>query len=303
MRWSIIVCTYNRAQGLAETLNKLKGINYPKCDFEILVVDNASTDETTQVIRKAAAESPNLMSVREEAAGLSHARNRGIETARGEFIAFLDDDAWPEADWLSALDEGFQQEGVMCVGGKVVPAWPEGAPPPWIPERLYGFFSLVDYGARRLLHYPDYPAGTNIAFRKEIFDYLPGFSATLGRIGECLLSMEEAEICLRIEEAGFKVAYRDDAVVHHSIQSHRLTQSWLLERANWQGISAAVIEMEKFGRIKNTSKILKYSLFLAAGVAGSTILSTLPDKKPAFFCSFQTVLCKAYIRKIFSPRN
>jgi len=298
LRWSIVICSYNRAPDLAEALERLRDLRYPEGDFEILVVDNASTDCTAQVIRDAAVKSGNLVSVIAEKPGLSFARNLGITAARGELVAFIDDDAWPEPDWLTALDRGFQQEDVMCVGGKVVAAWPEGAPPSWIPERLHCFFSIVDHGAQRFLHYPDYPAGTNIAFRKSIFNSLKGFSENLGRIGNCLLSMEEVDICLRIEEVGYKILYRDDATVHHNIQSHRLTETWLLERANWQGVSAAVIEIAKFPKRIILAKIIKYLFFIVIGVIGNILLSILQDKKNAFFCRCQTILCKAYIRQV-----
>lgn len=300
MRWSVIVCTFNRAHSLAETLERLGRLAYPVDEHEILVVDNGSTDGTAAVIGAAAAGMRNLVPLREATPGLSHARNRGIAAARGQFVAFIDDDAWPEPDWLTALERGFLPEDVMCVGGRVTAVWPDNAPPAWLPERLAGFYSLVDYGARQTLHYPDYPAGTNIAFRKSVLNEMAGFSEKLGRVGACLLSMEETDICLRIEAAGYRVSYRDDALVRHVIQPDRLTREWLGERARWQGVSAAVIEAGRFSRWAILRKVCRYSVFIAAGSAGRMIFTVLGKQRPAYFCACQNTLCRAYIRQIFT---
>src|ERR1700686_3714969 len=119
MRWSIIVCTHNRSGEVRENLPKVAGLDYPDDLFEGILVDNASTDDT----QGAARDVPRARYFREDAPGLSHARNRGIREARGEFIAFIDDDASPERDWLQRLEKAFEDPLTACAGGKVVPAW------------------------------------------------------------------------------------------------------------------------------------------------------------------------------------
>ena len=99
MRWSIIICTHNRSVYLAENLPKVLELEYSPEKFEVIVVDNASTDNTSSVAKEA-----GVRCVREGILGLTHARNRGIAESRGDLIAFVDDDAWPETNWLHELD-------------------------------------------------------------------------------------------------------------------------------------------------------------------------------------------------------
>jgi GT2 family glycosyltransferase len=300
MRWTIIVCTFNRARDLAETIERLRCLSYPADDHEIVVVDNASTDETPEIIGKALATIPNLVSLRAEKPGLSHARNKGIAAARGELVAFIDDDAWPDKNWLHALDAGFVDAETACAGGRVEAVWPHDTPPAWLAERLFCFFSLVDYGKQKFLSYPDYPAGTNIAFRKSVFRELGLFREELGRTGASLLSMEEVDMCLRIEDAGLKVLYLPDAVVFHKIGENRICEAWLEQRSHWQGVSAALIEAGRLTNTEKIRKIAKYLIFVAGGTIGKIVCNGISNKKLGFFCRCQIILCKAYIKQLLS---
>lgn len=303
MRWSLIICTFNRARSLAETLERLRHLSYPADDLEILVVDNASTDETPEVIEAASATMRNMVSLRADIPGLSHARNKGITAAHGQFIAFIDDDAWPDRNWLQALEKGFADENTACVGGRVAAVWPQDAPPAWLAERLFCFFSLVDYGKQRFLRYPDYPAGTNIAFRKSVFRDIGSFNEELGRTGELLLSMEEVDMCLRVEDAGYKVLYMPDAIVFHKVNETRLSETWLKQRAHWQGVSAALIEARRFTRTEIIRKLSKYVIFIIGGTIGTVIFTGIRNKKLAFFCRCQVILCKAYVRQVLRVKG
>ncbi|MFZ2199113.1 MAG: glycosyltransferase family 2 protein, partial [Thermodesulfovibrionales bacterium] len=201
--------------------------------------------------------------------------------------------------WLVKLEEGFHNPRVACSGGKVEPffedieGWPE-----WLHRRLYGFFTVVDYGSRRLLHYPDYPAGTNMAFRRSIFDQVGLFRHELGRTGESLLSMEETDLCLRVENAGYSIEYLPDAIVHHKVRRERLSQEWLKQRSYWQGVSAAVIE-KSFSRGHIMLKSLKYVVFFAAAIIGSIGCRLLNKEKDALFFNCQSELCRGYLGKIW----
>lgn len=303
MRWSVIICSHNRAGDLKSNLPRLKGLNYPRDQYEVLVIDNGSSDSTAEVVRSAAAEDSAIAYLREDKLGLSHARNRGIEAAQGELIAFLDDDAWPEPDWLLELEKGFDDAVVGCVGGRVVPFFAVQAGwPSWLPERLRGLFTVVDHAERRVVHYPDYPAGTNITFRKKALSQTGPFNARLGRTGASLLSMEEVELCLRIERAGYHILHLPGAVVHHAVNEARLTREWVMQRCHWQGISAAVLENEQFPRSKTLLKSLWYLLFLPFGALAGFFCLLLCNERASFFLHCQGLLCKAYLKKAWSMK-
>jgi GT2 family glycosyltransferase len=301
MLWSIIICTRNRSRDLRMCLGSIGGLVPPGDGFEVIVVDNDSSDDTRQIVADAAADNPAIVYVREEKLGLSHARNRGVGQARGEFIAFLDDDAWPEPPWLGKLMEAFSDPRIGCVGGRVRPFWrQEPGWPAWLPERLICFFTVVDYGPGRVLHYPDYPAGTNIAIRKTALGRVGGFSHDLGRVGESLLSMEEVDLCLRLEQAGYEIRYAPDAVVHHTVHEERVSREWLEKRAYWQGVSAAIIEHDRMSRGYVLTKLLKYLLFIAGGAAGHILFRITGNQKMTLLCRCQSILCWSYIRKFWS---
>jgi GT2 family glycosyltransferase len=297
---SIIICTYNRCRLLDSTLRSLMVQSFPADRIEIIVVDNNSTDDTAAVVRTCVADSPvEISCLLEMNQGLSHARNRGMREARGELVAFIDDDATAESTWLEKLLEGFDDPRTACVGGRVVPAWqaPRSDWPKWLHGRLVGFFSIVDHPDRRELHYPAYPAGTNIAFRKQAIENIGMFNPLLGRIGESLLSMEEIDLCLRLERVGYCIVYIPGAVVRHTVAEKRLTRDWVRERARWQGISAAVIEREFFSSTWVAGKSLKYLLYIGGGLLGKLFGWLSGNERLGFFCSCQVTLCRAYLQK------
>ena len=294
MPWSIIICSHNRAADLADNLPKVQALDYPLDRYEIIVIDNASSDGTAAVAAAA-----GVRCVREERLGLSHARNRGIAESRGELIGFIDDDAWPEPEWLQRLDDLFADPTVGCAGGQVVPEWGGNGKPSWLHERHVCLFTVVDYGDVTALRYSDYPAGTNIAFRRTVLESVGGFSSILGRTGQILLSGEETDLCLRVERAGYDIRYAPRAVVHHQIPASRLTKAWVKERAHWQGISAALLEQHYLSAPSRFVKLLKYVLFAVAGSLANIVFALLGQERDAFFCECQVALCQAYLKKTF----
>ena len=301
MRWSIIICTHNRAGDLKVNLPFIDLLTYPRDAYEVLVIDNGSDDDTAEVVSAFVESNKSLSYLQEDILGLSHARNCGIAAAKGDYIVFLDDDARPERDWLLQLDKGFQTPSVACVGGRVLPFFTtQKGWPAWLPGRLQGFFTVVNYPFQCELHYPGYPAGTNLALRKTALAEVGPFSISLGRNGESLLSMEEVELCLRIERAGYRILYLPDAIVHHTVNEGRLTRDWVMERCHWQGISAAVLEKEQFPRRKVLIKSLVYLLFILAALPAQKLCAWTGSERTAFFCQCQAILCKSYLKKAWT---
>jgi GT2 family glycosyltransferase len=300
MKWSVIICTHNRVEDLRETLKAVSQLVYAEGELEILVVDNASQDETRQTVMDAAAGMPQLKYLREDKLGLSHARNTGIANAAGEFVAFLDDDAAPIPAWLEKLEKCFRNPRVACVGGRVKPVWRTLTGwPDWLHPRLIGYFTVIDHDDFREFGYPNCPAGTNVAFRKAVFDEVGAFDPNLGRTGTSLLSNEEADLCVAIAQAGYRILYTPEAVVHHKVHENRLTREWVLDRSYWGGVSSAIMERRRFGAGNRVHKTLKYLALIMASESLKRILSLTDDRKKTFFWECQALFSRAFLKTLW----
>lgn len=214
----------------------------PSAQWELLVVDNASSDDTATALRRFG---DAVRVVHEPTLGLSHARNTGWHQSRGRIIALLDDDAIAEPDWLRRLVGAFDR-GVptpSCVGGRVVPRW-EAPPPAWLGERLRWSLSLTDWSETA---HPvtdlgaEWLVGANIAFDRAVLEDLGGFPTSLGRVGGRLLSGEEIVLQRRLLARGLTCWYEPAATVSHCIPASRLTHRWFRKRQFAQGVSDAII--------------------------------------------------------------
>ena len=216
-----------------------------KTRYEIIVVDNCSTDDTKKIVLCSCVKVINLEYVYEPVLGLSQARNTGWKNAKGNYVAFLDDDAIADKYWLEKILSTFNTvtPSPGAVGGKVVPMW-ECPKPDWISDNLLGFYSVVDWSDNTIIiNDKQYLAGANISFPKHILKSLGGFKTGLGRKGKKLLSNEEILIRKEIEKIGYKIYYNPDIVVKHHIPRSRVTKKWLLRRFYWQGVSNGALSV------------------------------------------------------------
>jgi GT2 family glycosyltransferase len=241
---SVVVCTHNRGRLLSDGIPQFLAQQLPAGEYEILLVDNASTDDTRQRVGDLIQRYPGRVRyVREGRLGLSSARNAGIRHANGRIIAFIDDDAVPAQGWLAALVSAFDDPMVACAGGPVIPVL-QGEWPAWFSPKLRTYISIFDKGSEPVpLTYNEYPRGVNIAFRETVFRMVGLFSPSFGRKGRSLMSYEEIEICYRIERAGWTILYVPNASVRHTVHADRLSQDWFLRRFYWQGKSEAYFDL------------------------------------------------------------
>lgn len=261
---SAIICTFNRANYLRKALQSLTEQTLDISQYEILVVDNRSTDQTKQVVKEEFAHIPNLRYVYEPIQGLSQARNTGWQNAKGEYVAYLDDDAIAYPKWLEAIVEAFANTDLKpgVVGGKVEPIW-EVPRPRWLSDRLLPFLTVIDWSDRpMILNEKHYIAGANMAFPARLLHELGGFSTSLGRKGNCLLSNEELQLQKRIASLGHSILYVPDVCVRHCVPSKRVAQSYFRQRKFWQGVSNVILNMEDnplswSSRIKSAVSISK----------------------------------------------
>src|SRR5271157_386989 len=230
---SVAVATHNRAGELRLTLSSLAGMTAGDQDYEILVIDNGSSDQTSEVVHEFLPRfRGRLRYVFENRLGLSHARNRAITEARHDIIGFLDDDVDVEPHWVERISEAFESGDYAAVGGRAFLAYPVPRPA-WLDEVGECLLTKVDLGAVRRLAQPDELYGLNLCIRREWFDRVGSFRTDLGRIGECLLSSEEEELLNRFVAAGGQLLYEPGAVVAHRVDANRLRRRWFLSRIYW----------------------------------------------------------------------
>ena len=213
---SVVVCTYNRPTLLASCLRSLVNQSLSRDDYEVIVVDNNSTGSTGDAIRQFTDGMENFRSLVETNQGISHARNRGWQEAKGEFVAFIDDDAQAAADWCERILNAFERisPSPVVVGGQILP-WYEIPPPGWFVDefemRTWGDTPKYLKGPGALYGF----SGSNIAFVKEILAQNNGFSPAFGPEGRKMRLGEEPELCRRIY-AEKPLFWYDPAIkVHH----------------------------------------------------------------------------------------
>lgn len=235
---SAIICTHNREQYLGAAIDSLLAQTFDA--YEVLIVDNASTDQTAEVA-KARAHHPKVRYLYEPTLGLSVARNTGAREAKGEILAYLDDDAEASPGWLQALYEIYQDnDRVAIAGGKVTLIWPPAIQPPrWLSAELASGLGAYDLGPERIyIERPQLtPRGLNYSIRKQFLDEVGGFDASLGRVGKNLLSNEELYMTQLALGRGWQVVYEPTALAAHNVSPARLKPTWFLSRSWWQGIS------------------------------------------------------------------
>jgi len=260
---SAIICTHNRSDLLPSAIQSLLEQSLPASLFEIIVVDNASTDDTKSVCVQYAS-TPNFRYIYESAPGLSVARNRGVNEAISKYVAFMDDDAIASPDWLRLLVNAFEQitPTPASVGGKIEPIW-EIPKPQWLPQQHIACLTILDYGDKaQFIRYPKILYGTNMAFNREQLLLHSCFRVDIGRKKNCLLSCEESDIYQKFAEAGLHTYYEPDAYVHHLVPKERLNKKWIYKRQYWQGRSEGLM----FPEVMEKSELLDEIRFSASEV-------------------------------------
>ena len=243
---SAVVCTYNRAGHLNTALESLVRQTLDPSCYEILVVDNCSTDGTQQLVNDVIGSYHGYMRyVREEQQGLSFARNRAIKEARGDILSFLDDDATANPDWLKTIRFCFTRVSPRpaVVGGPVRLKF-ELSPPSWDLDELETLllFSGMDYGKQpRWMSEREGAVGANVAYDRVILlrEGLQ-FSTDLGRMGRGLLGGEEGELLRLLRERGYDAYYHPDAWVWHLVLKERVSSDYALKRFYWVGRTHAI---------------------------------------------------------------
>jgi GT2 family glycosyltransferase len=209
----------------------------------------------------------NVRVVTSQKRGLSNARNAGVRSAKGEILAFIDDDAVADENWLENLVKDYEDTNVVGVGGLIKPLWEDGYPE-WFPEELNWIVGCSYKGLPECKASVRNPIGCNMAFRKTVFGKVGYFRSDIGRFGKRLLASEETELSMRILEkiSNSKIIYEPSAVVYHRVDKSRVNLKYLWKRSFYEGVSKALIISSKKNpstALSTEDRYLKYLLRVA----------------------------------------
>lgn len=241
---SIIICTYNRDKYIYQTLEKIAQNNFPTNGYEIVLINNKSTDKTAAECDRFHQNYPSVdyHYFVESNQGLSYARNRGIIESTGDFLVFLDDDAFVDKDYLQNLLHYLEQyPDTKAFGGKIDPFYESGIPPKWMSKWSYSWVSALNKGQKVCkFTNTEYPIGANMGVKKSIVDKCGMFNVDLGRTGNNLMGGEEKDFFNRIKATGADILYFPEIKVMHCIPEKRLTKDFIIRLANGIGMSERV---------------------------------------------------------------
>jgi glycosyltransferase involved in cell wall biosynthesis len=245
---AVIIPTYNRAARLAETLDRLAQTRCHVPNWEVIVVDNNSSDDTRAVVESRAARFPvRLRYVFEGTQGRSQALNTGIAACSAQVLVFTDDDVLVADGWLDAATAPLLAAGdIEYTGGPVRPLW-EAPRPEWLsPDKsdLWGTIAILDYGDQSFVFEERrrVPLGANMAARRTLFDRIGLFSSRLGRTGRRLLGQEVPELLARARAAGARGLYVPTMIVDHHVPASRLQKAYFRRWWYGKGISRAELD-------------------------------------------------------------
>lgn len=231
IKFSVIIITRNRAKLLSGVLESVVNQNYDKEKYEIIVVDNNSNDCTLLLVNKLKESYPMLKYVYEPEIGMSKARNRGAQIAKGEILAFIDDDGIAESNWLKNYELLYEAYSEFISWGGRIELIFMSFKPKWLTEELMIALSYINISKNEIkLSFPDHPFGCNFSVKREYYMKVGGF---IENIKNC---NEEKAFFYRLHKNGYQVGYSPKPLVYHRIPPSRLKKMYFIKRGIYQGI-------------------------------------------------------------------
>jgi glycosyltransferase involved in cell wall biosynthesis len=235
---SIVICTYNRADILAGAIESIVEQDFNPGKYELLIIDNNSTDRTYAVVNEFKSRYGNIRYLFEPEQGLSHARNRGWRESRGSYVGYIDDDCRASPGWLKVAEGVIERFAPDVFGGPYIAIY-DGPKPQWF---RYG--SHIRFNESRRLEMDEYGAltGGNIFFRKSILERMNGFDPRFGVKGERTFRGEETALLNRLVqmEKGVILYYETTLIVYHLVSRERMKMRWAVKE-NFAGGQCAYL--------------------------------------------------------------
>ena len=218
-------------------------LNQTYNNVELVVIVDGTPDVYDKILEDYDNHEDMIISCNDENVGLLQSRNRGAELATGDVVAFIDDDAIADEEWIERLVDAYENQNAIATGGKMTPEWIAGKPS-FLPEEFYWLIGVTHRGFADGAGEVRNTFGSNISFRTNLFEELGGFNVNIGgRKGDKNLQGGETELCARMRTEYDKgIWYVPEAEVAHKVFQYRTKVGWLLDRAFWQGYSKRAME-------------------------------------------------------------
>lgn len=299
---SVILCTYNRDKYLRTTLEALALQSVQAHTYEVIIVNNRSTDTTENIALDFIQEHPQCSAKYfvEKQQGLSYARNRGISESSGDILTFIDDDSFVEPTYIQSVVSFFKTyQSAAAYGGKIIPQY-ETEEPIWMSKFLWPLVAALDMGSEvTTFKGSKFPIGANMGFRKVVFEKYGDFNTALGRKGkEGLEGGEEKDLFSRLKNNNETIYYTPEVSVRHVIPPKRLEMAYIKGLAVGVGTS----EKKRVGKLGIGSKLQKIYSELVK-IAGTVVLATyysvtLQFAKAKMLLQFRGWVIKGYCQDL-----
>ncbi len=258
---TVTICTHNRSELLTECLQSLCKQTIPRFLYEILVIDNNSTDDTKAVVLKFSKKYNNIRLVEESKIGLSHARNTGFKNALTDWVAYIDDDAKAHPNYIERALFTIEKYSFDCFGGIYLP-WYRYGKPKWFRADYYGSNKNGKPKEVCILE-RGHNSGGVIVFKKKVLEGLGGFATNLGMNGQKMAYGEESHLQEVMRMNGLQVGFDPELKIDHLVASRKLTLKWQLKSAYKRGYSYSMVYYHK-SDLRNQD-IIRDFLILIAG--------------------------------------
>lgn len=315
MELSLIICTYNREEYLEKTLSFIDKQTLDPSKFEVIIVDNNSSDSTKSVAEKYIENHSNAKYIFESQQGLSYARNTGYKEAQSSNLLYLDDDAYLNPDGLENLVNFINSdENLTIVGGRAIIKYPKEKPE-WVTQSVVNWLGSYDYGDNTIEVTPDnikkkivrFPIGCCFFVRKKVLDEIGGFNPKLGRVGKKMLAGEEFLISKHVQKNQGKIAYFPEIKVDHAIVPHWLDREFLLNKTSFYGISDVYVHFLSEKSLWNHIQYFCFRIiFLVKNIVDYSLALLTRNKQKQFevklLFNFNKSILSTFMKFIFMPQ-